>query len=306
MLRSAGSQGGRMFSARLKVVLGLVAVIGAGAGVGWYGRERLHHLSPSFDLWRTFSGKSHGGHRAQVGGVSLYYETYGKGPPVLVLHGGAASLETMHYQIVDLARDHLVIAVDSRGHGRSSDLPGPMHYADMAQDIIGLMDQLHIARADIVGWSDGGNLGLDMAMKHPERVGRLVTIGANFDAAGLVNPNSPVSPDNEEFADGKDIYRTLSETPDNWPVLYRQVTDMWRDEPHYTTGQLGQIHSPVLVMAGEHDAVRRSHTDALAQAIPGAQEKIFPHAGHMVLMTEPAAVDGAIRAFLASHPDRRP
>lgn len=288
--------------------LGVVAVIGvAGAlGVGWYGEERLHHLSPSFDLWRTFSGKSHGGRRAQVDGVSLYYETYGSGPPVLVLHGGAATLESMHYQIVHLARDHLVIAVDSRGHGRSSDLPGPMHYADMAQDVIGLMDQLHIARADIIGWSDGGNIGLDMAMRRPERVGRLVTIGANFDAAGLVNPNSPASPDNDDFADDKTIYRTLSDTPDNWPVVYRQVTEMWRAEPHYTTAELGTIRSPVLVLAGDHDAVRRSHTDALAEAIPGAQETIFPHAGHMVLMTEPKAVNGAIRAFLASHPERTP
>jgi pimeloyl-ACP methyl ester carboxylesterase len=208
----------------------------------------------------------------------------------------------MHYQIVDLARDHLVIAPDSRGHGRSTDVAGPMHYADMAQDMIGLMDQLHIARADIVGWSDGGNIGLDMAMKHPERVGRLVTIGANYDAAGLVDPVSPASPDNAEFADGKALYQRVSATPENWPVLYRQVTEMWRTEPHYTPDQLGRIRSPVLVLAGDHDAVRRSHTDALAQAIPGAEERIFPHAGHMVLMQEPDAVDGTIRAFLAKKP----
>jgi pimeloyl-ACP methyl ester carboxylesterase len=290
-----------MFSTRLKVVLGLVVAVGlAGvAGVGWYGKERLQHLSPSFDLWKTFSGKAHGGQRAQVGPVNLYYETYGAGPPVLVLHGGASSLESMHYQIVDLARDHLVIAPDSRGHGRSTDVAGPMHYADMAQDMLGLMDQLHVARADIVGWSDGGNIGLDMAMKHPERVGRLVTIGANYDAAGLVDPISPASPDNAEFADGKEIYQRISPTPDRWPVLYREVTEMWRTEPHYTTTELGRIRSPVLVIAGDHDAVLRSHTDSLAHAIPGAREKIFPHAGHMVLMQDPDAVDGSIRAFLS-------
>ena len=293
-----------MFSTRLKIILGLVAAVGlAGAGgVGWYGIERLQHHSPSFDFWKTFSGKAHGGERAQVGPVNLYYETYGEGPPILVLHGGAASLESMHYQIVDLARDHLVIAPDSRGHGRSTDVAGPMHYTDMAQDMIGLMDQLHIAKADIVGWSDGGNIGLDMAMKHPERVGRLVTIGANYDAAGLVNPNSPASPDNEEFAGGKEFYQRVSSTPDNWPVLYRQVTDMWRTEPHYTTAELGRIRSPVLVIAGGHDAVLRSHTDSLAHAIPGAQEKIFPKFGHMVMSQDPEAVDRTIRVFLARKP----
>jgi pimeloyl-ACP methyl ester carboxylesterase len=293
-----------MASMRVKAVVGVIAAVGlvGTAGLGWYGGERLQHSSPSFDLWKVLSGKAHGGRRAQVGAVNLYYETYGAGPPVLVLHGGAASLESMHFQIVDLARDHLVIAPDSRGHGRSSDVPGPMHYADMAQDMIGLMDQLHIAKADIVGWSDGGNIGLDMAMKHPERVGRLVTIGANYDAAGLVDPISPASPDNAEFADGKEIYQRISATPDHWPVLYHQVTEMWRTEPHYTTDQLGRIRSPVLVLAGDHDAVLRSHTDTLAQAIPGAEEKIFPHAGHMVLMQDPQAVDGTIRAFLARKP----
>lgn len=293
-----------MPSTRLKILLSVVVVVGlaGAASVGWYGEERLRHLSPSFDLWKTFSGKAHGGRRAQVGPVNLYYETYGEGPPVLVLHGGAASLESMRYQIVDLARDHLVIAPDSRGHGRSTDVPGPMHYADMAQDMIGLMDQLHIARADIVGWSDGGNIGLDMAMKHPERVGRLVTIGANYDAAGLVNPNSPASPDNKEFAGGKEFYQEVSATPGNWPVLYRQVTEMWRTEPHYTTAELGRIRSPVLVIAGDHDAILRSHTDSLARAIPGAEEQIFPHAGHMVLSQDPDAVDGRIRTFLARKP----
>ncbi|WP_367254376.1 alpha/beta fold hydrolase [uncultured Phenylobacterium sp.] len=110
-----------------------------------------------------------------------------------MLHGGTAYLETMHWQIEALAKDHLVIAPDSRGHGRSTDAAGPLHYARMAEDMIELMDRLRIRKADIVGWSDGGIIGLHLAIHHPDRVGRLVTIGTNFDLTGidLTRPRRP-------------------------------------------------------------------------------------------------------------------
>src|SRR5579862_1962821 len=137
-----------------------------------------------FIAWKTTSREAHGGQTLDVDGVKIYYETYGSGPPVLVLHGGTAFLETMHYQITALATHHFVIAPDSRGHGRSTDPPGPLHYHDMAEDMIGLMDHLHIAKADLVGWSDGGIIGLDLAIHHPERIGWMVVIGSNFDLSG--------------------------------------------------------------------------------------------------------------------------
>jgi pimeloyl-ACP methyl ester carboxylesterase len=123
-----------------------------------------------------------------------------------VLRGGTACLQTMRYQIIDLALDHLVVASDSRGHGRSSDPAGPLHYADMADDMIALMDRLHIANADVVGWRDGA---LDLAKHHPVRVGRIVTIGANFYVAGLVDPTSPPGPESVAAAGRRDFYRSV-------------------------------------------------------------------------------------------------
>ena len=288
---------------RIVVALGLVVFgLAAAVGYGWVQYNQANEGIPGFYLWKAASGKAHGGERAAINGVSIYYETYGKGPPVLLLHGGTAFLETMHNQITDLASDHLVIAPDSRGHGRSTDGVGPLHYAQMTDDMVALLDRLHIAKADVVGWSDGGIIGLDMAMRYPNRVGRLVTIGANFDVAGLTHPGEQVSPDDPGFKPLGDFYRGISPTPAHWPVIFGKIVQMWRTEPHYTLADLARIKSPVLVIAGEHDAIRREHTDALAHAIPGARESIIPGADHLAPLFDPKPVDTAIRQFLLPTP----
>lgn len=282
------------------LIVGVFAVIAV--AIAWARFDRDKDGIPDFYLWKRFSGKAHAGQYAGLDGVTIYYETYGKGPPVLVLHGGAAFLETMHYQITDLASDHFVIAPDSRGHGRSSDGPGPLHYDAMAEDIVGLMNRLHIARADVVGWSDGGIVGLDLAMRHSDRIRRLVAIGANFDVAGMVDPASPNPYDSASLAGVRDFYHSVSPTPQNWPGFYAKVQRMWATEPHYAVADLGKIRAPVLVIAGEHDIVRRDHTDALARAIHGAREIIIPGASHSAPLEDPKTVDSAIRAFLSSAP----
>jgi pimeloyl-ACP methyl ester carboxylesterase len=258
--------------------------------------------SPDFGIGDFMAHKQasgfHGGQSVPIDGVKLYYETYGAGPPVLVLHGGTAFLETMHFQIEALAKDHLVIAPDSRGHGRSTDGPGPLHYHQMAEDMIALMDRLHIARADVVGWSDGGDIGLDLAIHHPDRVGRIVTMGANFDVAGLSGGAPTAGADAPGLAPQRDAYRSLSATPDQWPAFYGKVVQMWKAEPHYSTAELAGIRSPVLVIAGEHDAILRTHTDALAKAIPHAREVIIPNATHLAPLTHPDAVNAAMVEFL--------
>jgi pimeloyl-ACP methyl ester carboxylesterase len=247
-----------------------------------------------FILWDLLSGRGNGGDRIAVDDVSIYYKTFGSGSPVLVLHGGLGSLMDMRHQIESLARKRLVIAPDSRGQGRSTDSAAPLSYAEMAEDMRALLDRLGIGRADVVGWSDGGIIGLELALRYAARVGRLVVIGANFDPSGLVNlppPEAPVPP-------APRLYRWTAPDPAHWPVLYRKVTEMWRTEPRYTLQELGTIRSPTLVMAGEFDVIRRDHTDALAAAIPGAQEYIIPGASHRALETHPAAVDARILSFL--------
>lgn len=280
--------------------IAVVCLIAVGVALAWTRFDRANVGVPGFYIWERLTGQGHGGRRADIDGVRIYYETFGKGPPVLVLHGGTGILESMHNQIADLAADHLVIAPDSRAHGRSTDGSGPLHYATMAQDMIGLMDALHIAKADVVGWSDGGVIALDLAMHHPDRIGRVVAIGANFDVAGLTDVPTRQNPEGLGVAGQRSVYRRFSPTPDRWPVFLAKVETMWAREPHYSATDLGAIRSPVLVIAGEHDEIRRDHTDALARAIPGARELIIPGASHWAPLEEPEPVDAAIRAFLAN------
>src|SRR5262249_24612854 len=130
-------------------------------------------------------GKAHGGQFAAINNIRIYYETYGAGRPVLILHGGLGSLSRMRCQIMALASSYFVIAPDSRGHGRSTDSSETLSYSLMADDMLKLLDHLQINQVDVVGWSDGAIIGLDLAMHHPVRVKKLVAISANFDASGL-------------------------------------------------------------------------------------------------------------------------
>jgi pimeloyl-ACP methyl ester carboxylesterase len=247
-----------------------------------------------FAVWRMVSRESHGGQYADINGVRIWYETYGSGPTVLVLHGGTGWLETMHYQIRALAANRFVVAMDSRGHGKSTDSDAPLSYDLMADDTLKLLDRLNIGKTDIVGWSDGGIIGLDLAMHHPERVGRLVVIGANFAVDGLVD-----QPDlNAAVPPAPGFYARNAPDPAHWPALYRKVVTMWATQPNYTTADLGKITAPVLVMAGEFDVIKRTHTDQLARAIPGAEEAIIAGGGHDMVIGKPDAVDARILAFL--------
>lgn len=246
-----------------------------------------------FYIWKLLSGKAHGGRHIPVNDVKIYCETFGSGPPVLVLHAGMDSIEGMSYQIRALAASHFVIAVDSRGHGRSTDGNGPLSYSQMSDDMVKVLDHLQIDRVDVVGWSDGGIIGVDLALRHPERVRKLVTIGANFDVDGLV----PVAPSDGEVPRTPLRFWLFGSGAAHWPAFYRKVCTMWKTQPHYTLSDLGRIQAPTLVMAGEHDVIKREHTDQLAKAIPGSQEFILVGASHAAPIEKPEIINGKILNF---------
>src|SRR5262249_45844209 len=116
---------------------------------------------------------------ANVNGISIYYAVYGNGPPVILLHGGLANADYWGNQITALMRRRTVIVMDSRGHGRSTRDARPYGYDLMADDVVGLLDFLNVPKADVVGWSDGGILGLALAIRHKDRVGRVFAFAAN-------------------------------------------------------------------------------------------------------------------------------
>lgn len=281
-----------------KLWIGLaVAVLVIAAGAYWLNKSASG--IPGFYTWRAAAGEPQIADRVPLNGIDLYYEIYGEGPPVIVLHGGTAFIESMHYQIRALSAAHRVIAVDSRGHGRSSEPDGPLHYADMAGDVAALMDHLEIAQADIVGWSDGGIIGLLLAVHEPARVDRLVAIGANYDKSGTEGDLSSLSPDSDAFAAVRGFYERHAEDPAHWPVFFQKVMTMWQTEPSITEDELAAARAPVLVMAGEFDSIKPDHTEKMAELLPNGVLHIVPGGDHFIPLERPDDVNAAMLEFLS-------
>lgn len=285
-----------------KVLLALGILLALCAGVFVY-LDRTSNGIVGFYAWKLVPGNVQEEARVDINDISLYYEAYGEGSPILVLHGGSAFIETMHNQITALAADHFVVAPDSRAHGRTSDAEGvPLSYAQMADDMIALMDHLQIDKADIVGWSDGGNIGLDMANRYPTRVGKLVTYGSNFHPNGLVPEEEGEginsSPDDPSWEVVRSFYQSVAPDPDHWPVFHGKLMTMWDTQPTFTTDDLGGVSSQVLVMAGEFDSIQESHTREMAASIPDATLVIVEGQDHFAPLMAPETVTPHIIEFL--------
>ncbi|SDA09775.1 Pimeloyl-ACP methyl ester carboxylesterase [Methylobacterium sp. UNC378MF] len=236
---------------------------------------------------------------AAVNGIRLYYARIGSGPPIVMLHGGLSNSDYWGHQAEALASHHTVILVDSRGHGRSTRDDQPFGYDLMTDDVVGLLDMLRIPRADVVGWSDGAILGLDMAMRHPDRVGKVFAFGANADPSGLIE-GVEKNPTFAAFIDraGKE-YEALSPTPKDYGAFVDAVGRMWSGQPHWTEADLKRIRTPVLIADGDHDeGIKRAHTEYLAATIPGPGLLILPNVSHFAFLQDPALFNAALLAFL--------
>jgi pimeloyl-ACP methyl ester carboxylesterase len=219
---------------------------------------------------------------ASVNGLNMYYEIHGSGSPLLMLHGGSGSIS--EEWIPPFGAQFQVIAVEQMGHGRTADvMDRPFHYHDMAEDTVELMRQLEIASAVIVGYSDGGIIGLDIAIHHPEHVTKLVVTGANARTDGYTKENlewvRTLDPDGEPVSDS---YRSLSpDGAEHWPIFLGRLRSMWAVEPSIASEQLERIAAPTLLIIGDAD-----HAVEMFRTIPAAQLCVVPHAGHGVMPME--------------------
>jgi pimeloyl-ACP methyl ester carboxylesterase len=228
------------------------------------------------------------GHYATINGIKLYYETYGSGEPLVMLHGNGGSINAFKYQIPFFENHFKVIAIDSRLQGKSGGSPDTISYNLMASDFCALLDYLHIDSAYVLGWSDGGINGLIMAMKCSKRVKKLAVSGANIvpdstafsyrDILGLKN-----------FVE-HDTSATKKEMALNKMLLY---------QPNIPYTDLKQIHCPVLVMAGDHDVIKPEHTLKIFQFIPKASLCIFPDSNHGVCQQHPELFNKTVFSFFS-------
>ena len=239
---------------------------------------------------------------ASINGIRMYYETRGHGPVLVLLHGGNGNGSQFANQVRAFETRHRLVIPDMCAQGRTSDRPGPLSYHAMAEDVIALMDLLRVRHFDVMGWSDGGDTGLDLAIHHPDRIQHLVTFGANFSPTGL-NPPDVAWNDTataSAFGDGgRADWQRLSPEPDHWAEAMNKIIAMWRTQPQFTPGQLGSIKANTLICAGEHDLIRRDHTEQLARTIPGARLWIVPGATHGAMLEKPRLVNPRVLEFLS-------
>lgn len=236
---------------------------------------------------RHYGDSTARGRTVPVAGARLYYETYGQGEPLLLLHGNGQSIAAWHLQITELAKHFRVLAVDTRGHGRSLDETNPeLTYDLLAEDIRQLLDHLQLRRVRVLGWSDGANTALHLARQAPSYVAALVLVGANLTPA-------PEAVDPALLTHLQRELTTLAPTSAaaRWYRLLLQ-------EPHLLPTDLALLRVPTLVLAGQYDIILEAHTRALAAAISGAELTIFPEASHFVPHEQPREFNARVLGFL--------
>ena len=235
---------------------------------------------------------------APVNGVKLWYASFGQGEPVLLLHGGLANANYWGHQVRALQQRYRVIVMDSRGHGRSARDERPYGYDLMADDVVGLMDFLKIPKAAIVGWSDGAILGLDVALRHPERLSKLFAFAANSDPSGVADiEHSPVF--QAYIARAEKEYEKLSPTPGQYKDFLAQITKMWETQPNWSADDLKRIAVPTWIVDADHDeAIKRENTEFMAVTIPNAGLLLQPEVSHFSMLQDPEQFSSDVLHFL--------
>lgn len=236
---------------------------------------------------------------AAVNGVKIYYAISGHGSPVILLHGGLSNSDYWGNQVPALAARHTVITLDSRGHGRSSRNAQPFGYDLMTDDVVAVMDTLKLPRADIVGWSDGAIIGLDLAMRYPQRTGKVFAFAPNTKTSGVKDTVTDTRTFDAFTERAGKEYARLSPTPDGYDAFVEQIGQMWASQPNWTDADLQKITSPVLIVDGDHDeAIKLDHLIYIAQTIPKAGLLILPDTSHFAFMQDPGFFNTAVLHFL--------
>lgn len=216
---------------------------------------------------------------APVNGVEVYYQVHGEGRPLVLLHGGFGAIEMFGPVIDQLAATHAVIAMDLQGHGRTLPFDRPMTFENMAGDVAGLVRWLGYERADIVGYSLGGAVALNVALRHPEVVDRLVLVSTPYALSGWHQFNldgmaqiGPGSAEGMKQSPMYQMYAAIAPDPEvNWPKLHVQMGQLLTAEYDYST-EIGSLKMPTTLVVGDWDSVRTAHAVEFFELLGGGKQ----------------------------------
>jgi pimeloyl-ACP methyl ester carboxylesterase len=220
-------------------------------------------------------GKPNTTGRAAVNGVKLYYEIHGEGAPLVLLHGGVTPSEMFGVPLAEMSKRHRVIAIHLRGHGLSSDADAPWSCELMADDVAALLDQIGVSKADVMGYSLGGGVALQLTIRHPEKVNRLVAISIAFRAGGNypeVREAFKHMPAQAEMIGGQIAGSPLATLyPDvDWVRMMRKTGEM-NLAAHDWSKDVAAIKAPTLLMFGDADSIMLEHMIAFYKLLGGGQ-----------------------------------
>ena len=261
----------------------------------------------------TITNESATGNYAEVNGLRVYYEIHGTGEPLVLLHGAYMTIETMGDLVPRLAEARQVIAIEAQGHGHTADVDRPLTYEAMADDTAALLRHLGIERADVVGYSLGGATAIQLAVRHPNLVRKLVPISAGYRSDGmhpeLLGMIESITPEMFAGSPWEDAYKASSPHPDAFPTLVEKLKTLdvtpfaWPDE------SIRAIAAPTLVIIGDSDATRPEHAVALFRllgggvmgdlaGLPTSQLAILPGTHHLGMLERVDWLMAIIVAFL--------
>ncbi len=232
-------------------------------------------LATSVLAQKPFGQNPQVGKYASIRGFNMYYESYGSGEPLLLIHGNSGSIADFTNQIPFFSQHYRVIIADNRSHGKSIDTKDSLSYEMMADDFAGLLDHLKIDSAQVIGWSDGGINGLLLASRHPKKVKKLAVTGANL------TPDAGVSVDPWVVENENHYVDSLSHLPaslENKRLI--KLHHMMQVQPQIRPSVLAKIQCPTLVIGGDHDVIVPRHTLEIAELIPKSYLWILPNSGH--------------------------
>jgi pimeloyl-ACP methyl ester carboxylesterase len=227
---------------------------------------------------------------ADVNGIKMYYEMYGEGEPLLMLHGNGQSISAFMNQVEDFSKKYKVIIVDCRERGKSTyDKTKELTFDIQVEDLKQFLDQQNIKKVKILGWSDGGILAILMALKYPDLIDKIACSGANIFPEGLKD---------EEMKDLKQsLAQLIKENKDHKNDVYIDLYNLDLKYPNLKYEDLKAIQCPSLIMAGDKDVIKTEHTVKIAESIPKGQLAIIPNSTHSVVVEKPDLFNSLVIDF---------
>lgn len=257
------------------------------------------------------------GHYAELDGISLYYEVHGDGPPLVLLHGGLGAVEMFGEVLPLLAEGRRVVAVDLQAHGRTADVDRPLTYEQMADDVAALIPHLGLDRADVMGYSLGGGVALQTAIRHPDAVRKLAVVSAPFgrdgwypEVRGGMEQMGPEAAEPMKGTPMYQLYSAIAPRTEDWPVLLTKMGDLLRHDYDWSE-EVATIRAPTMVVVGDADSVRTAHAVEFfgllgggkadagwgGSGMPKARLAILPATTHYDIFSSPALAS-AVAPFL--------